>query len=136
MRRAITRLAYCTGMRRCPSCTNTIPATTTSTRKGIITLNTWSCVVHHVCTPLGRRATMEAKISSEIPLPMPFWVINSPIHINSTQPERHRQRDLAAEDRKSTRLNSSHRCISYAVFCLKKKNRNQRQEQDTIMIAV
>src|SRR5437762_5639203 len=26
-------------------------------------------------------------------------------------------------DRKSTRLNSSHRCISYAVFCLKKKNR-------------
>src|SRR5437763_12636113 len=29
---------------------------------------------------------------------------------------------LAALDRKSTRLNSSHRCISYAVFCLKKKN--------------
>src|SRR5437763_6960721 len=26
------------------------------------------------------------------------------------------------KDRKSTRLNSSHRCISYAVFCLKKKN--------------
>src|ERR1017187_10665387 len=30
-------------------------------------------------------------------------------------------RDLP--DRKSTRLNSSHRCISYAVFCLK-KNKN------------
>src|SRR5437762_6759095 len=29
-------------------------------------------------------------------------------------------------DRKSTRLNSSHRCISYAVFCLKKKNTRQR----------
>src|SRR5207302_4756997 len=28
----------------------------------------------------------------------------------------------AAEDRKSTRLNSSHVKISYAVFCLKKKN--------------
>src|SRR5437879_8283317 len=27
------------------------------------------------------------------------------------------------KDRKSTRLNSSHRCISYAVFCLKKKNK-------------
>src|SRR5437762_6787207 len=26
-----------------------------------------------------------------------------------------------SKDRKSTRLNSSHRCISYAVFCLKKK---------------
>src|SRR3712207_8240161 len=32
-----------------------------------------------------------------------------------------RQR-LAARDRKSTRLNSSHANISYAVFCLKKKN--------------
>src|SRR5258708_31206016 len=32
-------------------------------------------------------------------------------------------RDLAREqDRKSTRLNSSHQIISYAVFCLKKKN--------------
>src|SRR5256885_13272153 len=29
---------------------------------------------------------------------------------------------LTAEDRKSTRLNSSHLVISYAVFCLKKKN--------------
>src|SRR3712207_8543254 len=29
---------------------------------------------------------------------------------------------VAAQDRKSTRLNSSHANISYAVFCLKKKN--------------
>src|SRR3712207_7323384 len=29
---------------------------------------------------------------------------------------------LAGQDRKSTRLNSSHANISYAVFCLKKKN--------------
>src|SRR5207253_5457042 len=29
-------------------------------------------------------------------------------------------------DRKSTRLNSSHVAISYAVFCLKKKNKKQR----------
>src|SRR5437879_11296408 len=28
-------------------------------------------------------------------------------------------------DRKSTRLNSSHRCISYAVFCLKKKRHSK-----------
>src|SRR2546429_5080397 len=31
--------------------------------------------------------------------------------------------DLNKGDRKSTRLNSSHGYISYAVFCLKKKNR-------------
>src|SRR5436189_1666866 len=29
------------------------------------------------------------------------------------------------KDRKSTRLNSSHRCISYAVFCLKKKTKQK-----------
>src|SRR5437764_3253201 len=37
-------------------------------------------------------------------------------------------------DRKSTRLNSSHRCISYAVFCLKKKNtkkQNHTRQKDT-----
>ena len=31
--------------------------------------------------------------------------------------------DMIPGDRKSTRLNSSHRCISYAVFCLKKKKK-------------
>src|SRR3989337_3114075 len=34
--------------------------------------------------------------------------------------------DRPALDRKSTRLNSSHGSISYAVFCLKKKNQNDR----------
>src|SRR3712207_6862101 len=34
------------------------------------------------------------------------------------------QRKTKREDRKSTRLNSSHANISYAVFCLKKKNIN------------
>src|SRR3712207_7831515 len=33
------------------------------------------------------------------------------------------ERAQAAQDRKSTRLNSSHANISYAVFCLKKKNK-------------
>src|SRR5258708_36846361 len=32
-----------------------------------------------------------------------------------------------ATDRKSTRLNSSHQIISYAVFCLKKKKTNQNR---------
>src|SRR5260221_10761381 len=34
----------------------------------------------------------------------------------------HRERHGPKIDRKSTRLNSSHTVISYAVFCLKKKN--------------
>src|SRR5256885_8847472 len=33
--------------------------------------------------------------------------------------------DLRAVDRKSTRLNSSHLVISYAVFCLKKKKKKK-----------
>src|SRR5688572_32727080 len=35
------------------------------------------------------------------------------------------QPSVPGRDRKSTRLNSSHSQISYAVFCLKKKNKNQ-----------
>src|SRR3712207_8450915 len=35
------------------------------------------------------------------------------------------RRDADAEDRKSTRLNSSHANISYAVFCLKKKQKTR-----------
>src|SRR5437879_11155755 len=37
----------------------------------------------------------------------------------------HRHHLGAMTDRKSTRLNSSHRCISYAVFCLKKKKKKK-----------
>src|SRR5438034_11535847 len=33
-----------------------------------------------------------------------------------------------AEDRKSTRLNSSHTVISYAVFCLKKKKKKKKKK--------
>src|SRR5256885_3113077 len=48
---------------------------------------------------------------------------------------------LVIEDRKSTRLNSSHLVISYAVFCLKKKNNTeqtlvaQRQEHVSRFLA-
>src|SRR5438132_9561095 len=37
----------------------------------------------------------------------------------------------ASQDRKSTRLNSSHTVISYAVFCLKKKKKKKKNEQVT-----
>src|SRR5437762_6763331 len=37
-------------------------------------------------------------------------------------------------DRKSTRLNSSHRCISYAVFCLKKKKKNNKKILNNLTI--
>src|SRR2546427_4313962 len=49
-----------------------------------------------------------------------------------SQQEHHRTRTFQEEyrdllrDRKSTRLNSSHSQISYAVFCLKKKNKQEK----------
>src|SRR5207244_6282021 len=44
---------------------------------------------------------------------------------------RHFAGGLANRDRKSTRLNSSHQIISYAVFCLKKKNTHQSTQMIT-----
>src|ERR1017187_2167762 len=41
---------------------------------------------------------------------------------NADPVRRYSMRATVCRDRKSTRLNSSHRCISYAVFCLKKNN--------------
>src|SRR5437762_9369014 len=41
------------------------------------------------------------------------------------------QRPQRQQDRKSTRLNSSHRCISYAVFCLKKKKKDEWKRTGT-----
>src|SRR5688572_32485969 len=52
---------------------------------------------------------------------------DSPRARQETQPKSRRWLERGAErDRKSTRLNSSHSQISYAVFCLKKKNRKNR----------
>src|SRR5438132_6344791 len=42
---------------------------------------------------------------------------------------RGRRRTRHGRDRKSTRLNSSHTVISYAVFCLKKKKKNKKDTQ-------
>src|SRR5258708_30340487 len=41
---------------------------------------------------------------------------------------------LKEGDRKSTRLNSSHQIISYAVFCLKKKKKEQTQHASIVDI--
>src|SRR5438132_6121288 len=45
-------------------------------------------------------------------------------------PEKAKQPDRGG-DRKSTRLNSSHTVISYAVFCLKKKKKKKKKQTTT-----
>src|SRR2546422_8502257 len=42
--------------------------------------------------------------------------------------------DQGLEDRKSTRLNSSHGYISYAVFCLKKKKKTTRSVMNQLIV--
>src|SRR2546426_1001637 len=53
-------------------------------------------------------------------------ILDAPLRLALRDPE-HRQAEGSVEylDRKSTRLNSSHLVISYAVFCLKKKKHRQ-----------
>src|SRR2546427_5387984 len=70
------------------------------------------------------------------PIPTYLQVTVQPSTVESTIPDlwhsarRMREESHRTDDRKSTRLNSSHSQISYAVFCLKKKkkkkNRNYR----------
>src|SRR5258708_10019264 len=54
-----------------------------------------------------------------------LWVLR-----RKPRPERPREAPRG-RDRKSTRLNSSHQIISYAVFCLKKKNSHPLTPQQT-----
>src|SRR5438045_7957734 len=63
---------------------------------------------------------------------MPSWATrNAATHIASTcAREPRKSGGRSPTDRKSTRLNSSHLGISYAVFCLKKKNKQTKRVQD------
>src|SRR5436189_3888983 len=60
----------------------------------------------------------------------PGYRLTRPTHYPAAcepQPARHIKPQNSDRDRKSTRLNSSHRCISYAVFCLKKKKKKKKK---------
>src|SRR5207248_11663598 len=71
------------------------------------------------------------------PLPRPRFRID-PVHGSSAPRSgrgdrgRSRRRHCKSNSRsKSTRLNSSHRTISYAVFCLKKKKKKKKTQTNT-----
>src|SRR5688572_31558565 len=70
--------------------------------------------------------SLPAAAAGEVGLGVESWVsdrVPGAAHVPSN-----RARD---RDRKSTRLNSSHSQISYAVFCLKKKKNKQKQIPQT-----
>src|SRR5580698_2499728 len=83
-----------------------------------------SFVVMLVMLPLRGRDWFNAPPHHKIKQPREV----SPYEYDDRRKNRHHQclfRHLSADagDRKSTRLNSSHMSISYAVFCLKKKKK-------------
>src|SRR2546427_2638417 len=53
-------------------------------------------------------------------------ILEDTVELQCLAPDHLALRTSPAVDRKSTRLNSSHSQISYAVFCLKKKKNNTR----------
>src|SRR3712207_8931536 len=77
-------------------------------------ISTFGAALHRLDPPLADAFLRIGRTSTE-PAPEPEDVL-------------HRLADvglLEEEDRKSTRLNSSHANISYAVFCLKKKKNKE-----------
>src|SRR5688572_31354232 len=76
-------------------------------------------------TPMPRPATMKPNVDA---------VANERAESRSSQVsggQRFDRQPCSAEDRKSTRLNSSHSQISYAVFCLKKKTKKKKNKKQT-----
>src|SRR2546422_4551115 len=84
----------------------------------------------------GLRASTSIRVRSESPSRSTAWrderpgvQLRLPLQPAIAPSARDRGRldpQASVRDRKSTRLNSSHGYISYAVFCLKKKNKNTK----------
>ena len=85
-RRPTWRLANCTGMRRWPCSMNTM-ATSNMMNTMMVTISALQPAAASMRVPwLGRVETTEAKISRDMPLPMPRWVMSSPIHMSRAVP--------------------------------------------------
>src|SRR5207248_11479491 len=69
----------------------------------------------------GRREVYAAVALADLPMPQRVTFVSD----DEGEPYQVRLVFDSVADRKSTRLNSSHRTISYAVFCLKKKNKKK-----------
>src|SRR2546422_2044428 len=78
------------------------------------------CMVAAICQDAKERVL--AKVARRRPMGLVPMVVEQ-------TPRGERAFDIFSRDRKSTRLNSSHGYISYAVFCLKKKKTDIKTKQ-------
>src|SRR5438034_7410079 len=76
-----------------------------------------SVLAHHGHPPEMARGGREVRPGDELLR----LVVEARPGVGDGEPAHDPGHEPGAEDRKSTRLNSSHTVISYAVFCLKKK---------------
>src|SRR5690625_6370836 len=72
---------------------------------------------HHCAQPLMKWLNVTATARAS------FYLYNTEDEVDRLVAGLLKTKEYFGEDRKSTRLNSSHVAISYAVFCLKKKKR-------------
>src|SRR5258708_13063679 len=91
-------------MIRRPPRSTLFPYTTLFRSEDVVALGAWAMEYHHAAGAPSTWTSVKDKETYDIPL-------RTLISVRS-----------GMSDRKSTRLNSSHQIISYAVFCLKKKN--------------
>src|SRR5699024_1453124 len=92
------------------SMTNTKTEDVAATVAQILALEEAGCEIIRCAVPTMQAAAAIKEIKKQIHIPLV-----ADIHFDY-------------RDRKSTRLNSSHVSISYAVFCLKKKNKNKKKK--------
>src|SRR5574337_1378184 len=87
----------------------------------------WTSLGQHKRHPEFPVVTRESRRNSRKPTWFPRHRKMKPFPATASQEKSHvrnwRSKGHLAPDRKSTRLNSSHHSISYAVFCLKKKKK-------------
>src|SRR3712207_8088268 len=88
-------------------------------------------LIYYLCFFFNDTATTEIytlSLHDALPIFLDPGAVGDPLvgrvdHLLEVRVREHALGHVDAEDRKSTRLNSSHANISYAVFCLKKKNK-------------
>src|SRR5699024_12257467 len=104
----------------------------------------FSSLLHATATPQIYTLSLHDALPISASASVPKRSAGSPAASRKTTPDASRARTLETStplmklslrpstlDRKSTRLNSSHVSISYAVFCLKKKKKYKTTNQDS-----